>query len=81
LKITSAALKSVDSELKVGGPATCQSQYLNETIQYCLKNNVALDFISTHEYPTDPGIKDRHIMKKSPIQSKKRSWRSSFILY
>ena len=37
----------------VGGPATCQSQWLTETIQFCEANNVPIDFISTHEYPTD----------------------------
>lgn len=53
LEVTSAALKSVDPQLRVGGPATCQSAWLNETLQYCSEHDVAIDFISTHEYPTD----------------------------
>ncbi len=37
----------------VGGPATCQSGWLPETLAFVQQNNVALDFVSTHEYPTD----------------------------
>ncbi|KAH3743385.1 glycoside hydrolase family protein [Pelomyxa schiedti] len=51
---TALALKSVNSNLKVGGPATCQSGWITETIEFVEENNVPLDFISTHEYPTDP---------------------------
>jgi len=53
LQTTSAAIKSVDKSLAVGGPATCQSQWLPETLEFVKENNVALDFVSTHEYPTD----------------------------
>jgi beta-xylosidase len=52
MQTTYTAIKSVDSRLRVGGPATCQSQWINETIAFCEKNGVHLDFISTHEYPT-----------------------------
>jgi len=29
------------------------SAWLVETLDFVRKNNVALDFVSTHEYPTD----------------------------
>jgi xylan 1,4-beta-xylosidase len=86
LKVTSAAIKSVDSRIRVGGPATCQrhskskstqfhfiesvgsvlnqfsfvfilffflSQWIVETLNFVKQNNVSLDFVSTHLYPTD----------------------------
>lgn len=45
------AVKSVDSALRVGGPATAGGAYVRETIDYCVKNRVPLDFITTHAYP------------------------------
>ena len=49
--MTSAAIKSVSKNLSVGGPASCQSQWIPETLKFIKENNVSLDFISTHEYP------------------------------
>jgi len=54
LQSTVLALKSVNPAFKVGGPATCQSGWITETVQFVKKNGIPLDFISTHEYPTDP---------------------------
>jgi xylan 1,4-beta-xylosidase len=53
-KITSRALKSVNSKLRIGGPATAMSEWIPEFLKYCTENQVEFDFISTHEYPTDP---------------------------
>jgi xylan 1,4-beta-xylosidase len=50
---TAKAIKDVDQMLKVGGPATMQSLWIDDFISFCQKNNVPFDFISTHEYPTD----------------------------
>jgi xylan 1,4-beta-xylosidase len=47
------AIKKVDSELKVGGPATAIDAWVPELKKFCSKNGVPLDFISTHHYPTD----------------------------
>lgn len=52
-KITAQAIKAVDSTLRVGGPATSNNAYVTETVEFCRKNNVPIDFISTHHYPTD----------------------------
>lgn len=50
---TANALKSVDSQLKVGGPATTKSSHLTEFLDFCERENVPVDFVSTHQYPTD----------------------------
>lgn len=52
-RTTCLAIKSVDSELRVGGPATSINAWIPETIAFCKKTNTPLDFISTHHYPTD----------------------------
>lgn len=44
-------IKSVDSELKVGGPATMQCQWVS---QFVADTRGQFDFVSTHLYPTDP---------------------------
>jgi len=54
----------VDSKLRVGGPATCQSGLVNETLVFAQQNNVKIDFISTHEYPTDVSPVRRSTMKQ-----------------
>lgn len=50
---TVRALKSVDSALTVGGPATTRGRHLSEFLSYCNVNGVPVDFVSTHQYPTD----------------------------
>lgn len=83
-KVTAEAVKSVDPQLRVGGPATSnfiadarhdgertdnsrsvfypqteinkqqwKGVWIEEFLDYCAKNNVAVDFISCHAYPTD----------------------------
>lgn len=47
------AIKSVDGELKVGGPATSVNAWIPEMLEFCRTANVPIDFISTHHYPTD----------------------------
>jgi xylan 1,4-beta-xylosidase len=47
------AVKSVDADLKIGGPASSKAHWLADLITYCHHENVPLDFISTHLYPQD----------------------------
>ena len=35
-------------------PATSQGRWLADLVHFCDANDVALDFLSTHSYPTDP---------------------------
>jgi xylan 1,4-beta-xylosidase len=50
---TTKAIKSVDSSLKVGGPATAQTAWIEEFLEYCERNHLPVDLITTHYYPTD----------------------------
>eukprot|EP00762_Andalucia_godoyi_P005587 ANDGO_00547.mRNA.1 Beta-xylosidase len=53
---TATAIKSVDSSLLVGGPSTCQVGWVDAFYDYCQKNKVSVDFVSSHLYPTDPNL-------------------------
>lgn len=53
---TATALKSVNSRLQVGGPVTCMSDWIDPFLTWALQNKVPVDFVSTHLYPTDPGV-------------------------
>ncbi|MGO4700766.1 beta-xylosidase [Dyella sp. 2RAB6] len=55
---TARALKRVDAQLKVGGPATAGAAWVPEFIAHVAKENVPLDFISTHTYGVDGGFLD-----------------------
>ena|SRR5579863_1623349 len=52
-RYTVEAIKSVDSALKVGGPATAKNAWIEDFIEFCTKSQLPVDFISTHHYPTD----------------------------
>src|SRR5947209_7883503 len=51
---TAAALKEVDAGLRVGGPATAKNEWLTEFLDYCARERLPSDFVSTHHYPNDP---------------------------
>lgn len=51
---TARAIKSVDASLRVGGPATSMTAWIDEFLDYCKRQRLPVDFISTHIYPTDP---------------------------
>ncbi len=50
---TVRAIKAVDRELQVGGPATAENAWVSEFLEFCAANHVPADFVSTHHYPTD----------------------------
>lgn len=50
---TARTIKAVDGNIRVGGPATSVNAWIPEFIGYCEKNQVPLDFITTHHYPSD----------------------------
>ena len=52
-RYTAKAIKRADASLRVGGPATARSEWIEEFVDFCDTNRVPLDFISTHHYPTD----------------------------
>ena len=50
---TAEAIKSVDTGLRVGGPATAKNEWVEEFLDFCAKKKVPVDFVTTHHYPTD----------------------------
>ena len=68
---TAAAIKSVDSALKVGGPATAKNAWIVEFLQFCKSNKVAADFVSTHHYPTDALGKESDNTEEALANSKR----------
>ena len=52
-RYTAEAIKNVDASLPVGGPATAKSEWIEDFVEFCERNKVPADFITTHYYPTD----------------------------
>ena len=50
------AIKDCGPELKVGGPATARCEWVGDFVRFCRENNVPVDFVSTHHYPTDVAL-------------------------
>ena len=50
---TAKAVKSVDKNLRVGGPSTSACKWLAEFLKYCEEHDVPCDFVTTHHYPGD----------------------------
>lgn len=57
-RVSAEAVRSVCPEYKVGGPATAGNGWIQETIDSCTRNNVPIDFISTHDYGVLEGYLD-----------------------
>lgn len=58
---TVEAIKKVSPSLKVGGPATAKNEWVEEFVDFCERNDVPCDFVSTHYYPNDGFSKDGDI--------------------
>ena len=50
---TAAAIKAVDPQLSVGGPATAQLGWIPEFLSGARDAGAPVDFVSSHLYPTD----------------------------
>lgn len=50
---TARALKHVSPRLHVGGPATAQAAWVADFLEHCKRNDVPVDFVSTHVYAND----------------------------
>ena len=66
------AIKSVNKEYRVGGPATAGAAWEVDMITFCQKNNLPIDFISTHSYGVKQGYLDEFgrtgtILDKNPM--------------
>jgi xylan 1,4-beta-xylosidase len=70
-RYTVQAIKSVNKEYRVGGPATAGAAWVPEMINFCSENGLPLDFISTHSYGVKQGYVDESgttgtILDKNP---------------
>ena len=52
-KYTVEAIKKIDQKIRVGGPATAKNEWVDDFVEFCEKNKLPADFVSTHHYPTD----------------------------
>lgn len=62
-EITFSAIKDVDPNFKVGGPAICgvdDKRWLSNFIEFCEKKKLKLDFISRHFYTVDSSQIEGH---------------------
>jgi len=71
-KYSAQAVKSVNKAYRVGGPGTAGAAWEPEMIEYCHKNNVPIDFISTHAYGVGQGFLDEYgqggtVLDKNPM--------------
>jgi xylan 1,4-beta-xylosidase len=55
---TVKAVRAVNKEYKVGGPATAGNGWIPEMIEHCATNNIPIDFIATHDYAVRQGFFD-----------------------
>ncbi|QNR85653.1 glycoside hydrolase [Pedobacter riviphilus] len=75
-KYSAQAVKSVNKAYRVGGPGTAGAAWEPEMIEYCHKNNVPIDFISTHAYGVGQGFLDEYgqggtVLDKNPMSVSK----------
>ena len=52
-RYTAEAIKNVSPSFQVGGPATAQSAWIEDFVDFCDRNDVPADFVSTHYYQND----------------------------
>lgn len=69
---TAKAIKSVNPSYRVGGPATAGAAWESEMIDFCTKNSVPIDFVSTHAYGVKQGFLDEFgnsgtVLDKNPM--------------
>jgi len=50
---TARALKTVNPRLRVGGPATSSAHWVDDFLTHVSKENIPVDFVSTHGYSDD----------------------------
>lgn len=59
-KYSVEAVKSVNPAYRVGGPGTAGAAWETEMIDFCVKNKVPIDFVSTHSYGVNQGFLDEY---------------------
>lgn len=57
---TARTMKSVDPELRVGGPATAGAAWIPEFLAHVKQSGAPIDFVTTHTYGVLGGFLDEH---------------------
>ncbi len=78
-RYSAEAIKSVNKDYRVGGPATAGAAWVPETIDICVKNDVPIDFISTHTYGVKQGFLDEFGTSGTVLEKNYRSVSSDII--
>jgi len=63
---TVRAIKAINKDLRVGGPATAGNEWVQEILEYCKTDSVPIDFISTHHY-----CADAHLVMGKPTRKQR----------
>ncbi|MCW8806956.1 MAG: glycosyl hydrolase family 39 [Rhodanobacter sp.] len=63
---TARALKAVSPRLRVGGPSTAQGAWATAFLAHAKKDNVPVDFVSTHVYGDDTAANVFHTAENIP---------------
>ena len=60
-ELTVKAIKEVDPQIPVGGPATSGSKWVKSFLKFCDEKSLPVDFVTTHQYAGDPlgGVEDQ----------------------
>lgn len=71
-KHAARAIKNVNQSYRVGGPGTAGAAWEPEMIDFCVKNNIPIDFVSTHAYGVKQGFLDEYgesgtVLDKNPM--------------
>ena len=62
---TVGAIKGMDPQLRVGGPATAKNEWIEVFRDVCEKDGISADFMTTHHYPTDASAATRTTRKRN----------------
>ena len=69
--VAARALKSVNPRLRVGGPSTAAIGWISSFINHCARNNIPIDFVSTHIYgnntPEETFGTHQHIARRDMV--------------
>lgn len=68
---TAAAIKGVDPQLRVGGPATAKNAWVDEFLTFGETAGLPADFVTTHHYPTDAFGRDTDDTEAQLSQSRR----------
>jgi len=79
-KATAEAIKSVSNQYRVGGPASAVAfRFEQELLEYCARDHVAIDFVSTHSYGVKEGYLDETGNKGTVLDGDPAAVRSRMI--